>query len=593
MSPMKCHYEVLGVQRDASADDLKKAYRKLALKWHPDKNPDNIDECTQQFRLVQQAYEVLGDPQERAWYDKHREAILRGGHGHGDKYEDNCLDVFQYFNSSCYKGFGDDKEGFYAVYDEVFKTLAEEDRQFVEEEDFVVFDFGDSNSVYEEVVKPFYDYWESYCTAKSYVWVEKYDTREAPERRVRRLMEAENKKLRDAAKKERNEEIRALAKYVKKRDKRVQEYKKKLEERAEEIKQKAKEHRERHLEEGRKKMENYKEAEWSSASGLEDHYKELEAKYDQQFGEENESNGDDEDEQEEIYYDDLYCVACDRMFKNEKTYKNHEKSKKHKEFVAIIKAHMAEEEAGLSEEVDGGTDRLTAELLEEGEELEENNAPQRLSKKQKKKRKQQKNAAEADNVDISDNLEETKCDLNVEENTNKNRSKREKRREKKNRFLLDSDDEEEMTVNGDMETEVTNNIVDNDETKVLDSDTETSEQAKDSEHIEGVCDRLTEIDLSSQCVNLQTDSAAPELESENIPAEQFAEKQTKKNKKENKPDPSQKPGSCGICHEEFQSRSKLFQHIKETGHAMLKNAPDLKEQSSQKQGKKNKKKKGK
>lgn len=44
-----------------------------------DKNPDKIEECTQQFRLVQQAYDVLGDPQERAWYDKHREAILMGG----------------------------------------------------------------------------------------------------------------------------------------------------------------------------------------------------------------------------------------------------------------------------------------------------------------------------------------------------------------------------------------------------------------------------------------------------------------------------------------------------------------------------------
>ena len=44
-----------------------------------DKNPDNIDECTKVFHLIQQAYEVLIDPQERAWYDKHREAILKGG----------------------------------------------------------------------------------------------------------------------------------------------------------------------------------------------------------------------------------------------------------------------------------------------------------------------------------------------------------------------------------------------------------------------------------------------------------------------------------------------------------------------------------
>lgn len=44
-----------------------------------DKNPNNIDEATREFRLVQQAYDVLSDPQERAWYDKHREAILKGG----------------------------------------------------------------------------------------------------------------------------------------------------------------------------------------------------------------------------------------------------------------------------------------------------------------------------------------------------------------------------------------------------------------------------------------------------------------------------------------------------------------------------------
>lgn len=581
---MKCHYEVLGVQRDANAEELKKSYRKLALKWHPDKNPDNIDECTQQFRLVQQAYEVLGDPQERAWYDKHREAILRGGLGQGDNYEDNCLDVFQYFNSSCYQGYGDDKEGFYGVYDEVFKTLAEEDRQFVEEEDFVVYDFGDSKSVYEEVVKPFYDYWESYCTAKSYVWVEKYDTREAPDRRVRRLMEAENKKLRDVAKKERNEEIRALAKFVKKRDKRVQEYKKKLEERAEEIKQKAKEQRERHLEEGRKKMENYKEAAWSSASGLEDHYKELEAKYDEQF---NESNSDvEEDGEEENYYDDLYCVACDRMFKNEKSFKNHEKSKKHKDLVAIIKAHLAEEEEELGEEMGGDTDRLTSEVPEEEEEPEENNAPQRLSKKQKKKRKQQKNAAEASNAN-SDNVDSVPSQPNIEENTNKSKSKREKRREKKNRFLIDSEDEEEVDVDDEPGTEVikgeTNNVEEGN------SNQETNKVTENTDDIDSVCDRLTVIDVSSDSGSQQTGQ-----EVEDIPHQQTPDIQNNKKKKQkSKPDPNQKPGACAICHAEFPSRSKLFDHIKETGHAMLKTAPDMQEQSLNKQGKKNKKKKGK
>lgn len=76
---MKCHYEVLGVSFEASDDDLKKSYRKLALKWHPDKNLENADQAKKEFQLIQAAYEVLSDPQERAWYDKHRDAILLGG----------------------------------------------------------------------------------------------------------------------------------------------------------------------------------------------------------------------------------------------------------------------------------------------------------------------------------------------------------------------------------------------------------------------------------------------------------------------------------------------------------------------------------
>lgn len=62
-------YEILGVSRDASLDDIKKAYRKLAVRWHPDKNPDNQAEATEMFKAIGEAYETLSDPVKRREYD--------------------------------------------------------------------------------------------------------------------------------------------------------------------------------------------------------------------------------------------------------------------------------------------------------------------------------------------------------------------------------------------------------------------------------------------------------------------------------------------------------------------------------------------
>ena len=53
----------------------------MALKYHPDKNPEDPEGAKETFQIIQQAYDVLSDPQERAWYDNHREEILRGGRG--------------------------------------------------------------------------------------------------------------------------------------------------------------------------------------------------------------------------------------------------------------------------------------------------------------------------------------------------------------------------------------------------------------------------------------------------------------------------------------------------------------------------------
>jgi len=77
---MRDYYEILGVARDADGDAIKKAYRRLALQWHPDKN-NGSKEAEERFKEATEAYEVLRDPQKRAAYDRYGHAGVRGGAG--------------------------------------------------------------------------------------------------------------------------------------------------------------------------------------------------------------------------------------------------------------------------------------------------------------------------------------------------------------------------------------------------------------------------------------------------------------------------------------------------------------------------------
>lgn len=73
------YYEVLGVGRSASDQEIKSAYRRLALQYHPDRNPDGKEEATERFKEITEAYSVLADPQKRAVYDRFGRAGLGGG----------------------------------------------------------------------------------------------------------------------------------------------------------------------------------------------------------------------------------------------------------------------------------------------------------------------------------------------------------------------------------------------------------------------------------------------------------------------------------------------------------------------------------
>jgi molecular chaperone DnaJ len=107
------YYEVLGLSRDATEDDIKKAYRKLALKYHPDKNPGS-KEAEEKFKEATEAYEVLKDPQKRSTYDQFGHAGLSGAGGFGG------FDFTTFDLSDALRAFMRDFGSFGSIFDDFF-----------------------------------------------------------------------------------------------------------------------------------------------------------------------------------------------------------------------------------------------------------------------------------------------------------------------------------------------------------------------------------------------------------------------------------------------------------------------------------------
>lgn len=107
------YYEILGIDKSASKDEIKKAYRKMAMQYHPDKNPGD-DEAEAKFKEAAEAYEVLSDDQKRSKYDRFGHSGMRGGQDYQGFSDIN--DIFSHFSDIFGGGFG----GGSSIFDDFF-----------------------------------------------------------------------------------------------------------------------------------------------------------------------------------------------------------------------------------------------------------------------------------------------------------------------------------------------------------------------------------------------------------------------------------------------------------------------------------------
>ncbi|EEC69330.1 hypothetical protein OsI_38432 [Oryza sativa Indica Group] len=352
-APKRCYYEVLGVPRDCSPADIKLAFRRLALSLHPDKQPPGSDvaAATAAFQELQHAHSVLSDPHERSYYDSHRSQILfsdhhpssgpgRGG-GVASASASPVPDLFAFFSSSAFSGFSDSGRGFYKVYGDVFDRVFAQELAYARRMGMPA-DAVPTPPVIGNLDSPHAQSPRSTATGSG----------SAP----RWTSGQQEGDAQGAAGVQRRRE--RLAAFCKKRDKRVVDMA--LKKKAEEEKRKAEEAARKKEEERRRKERAmaYQEPEWARVD-------------------EDEAAVFEDEEEEETRAkrkEELYCVACNKKFKSDKQWKNHEQSKKHRDKVSELRMVFEEEEEALKdaeeeepEEVDVGFDFQPAQESEESE----------------------------------------------------------------------------------------------------------------------------------------------------------------------------------------------------------------------------------
>jgi DnaJ family protein A protein 5 len=576
------YYELLGVSSSVNDSELKKAYRKKALVYHPDKNRENIEEATMRFALIRSAYEVLSDPQERAWYDSHKSQILREDN---DRYDDDDVyvepeiagttveEILKFFDPSLYTRKDNSPYGMYAMMTQLFNKLAEEDvlagtqqglDGYAKYQDDDHYDttnnlypkFGNTDSDYASQVRKFYQVWGSFSTVKTFSWKDEYRYSTAGDRRTRRAMEKENKKARDLAKREFNETVRNFVSFIKKRDPRVKEGAAQFEQ---ERKRKQQEDLRKQIERDRQAnaalRNQFQEQSWQMLD--DEQLADMEGRF------LSDSEQDEEGEDQHVFE----CVICDKIFKTERQFQAHESSTKHKKLLKKLKWEMKQE--GISLGIDSVSDESEFETADEEEinlsdsdiqdpddfsDLEDfsdmdgygDDIDQELRKIEEQlksmdleeKDDEQKDITpqEPENVEVDDDLSDIDDNISPDEEqaAPKKLSKKEKKKKKYGRPAPKADLEED---------ELSKLAAALEKGKGLDADASDDDWGSSKKEKKKKSKKTGSMFSNSG-------STTPQPQPQSKPKEPMGASE-----------------KCSVCNTSFPSRNKLFQHVKATGHA--------------------------
>ena len=257
--------------------------------------------------------------------------------------------MFAFFRTSAYSGFGAGSGSFYGVYGDVFSRLASQEARAAAAAGRAYTPpppFGGPDTPYSPAVAAFYDAWLSFVTLKTFEWCDEHNPAQAPGRKIRRLMEEENRRARRAAQREHNDGVRQLAAFCRARDPRVRAHAVAAEAEAARKAVEAAARRAAYKAAKAAKAAAFKEAEWATAEPdpdwMLDELDALAAAKEQGQSGARRDAGDEGGEGGEA--GGLYCPVCRKRFRSEAQWANHERSRKHLEALAALHAQLQDEE---------------------------------------------------------------------------------------------------------------------------------------------------------------------------------------------------------------------------------------------------------